>query len=142
MDKLVFVEGLLSLIFTLHLQAKTFLEKFLLPIFKVGLKVDDLFQDLGDGLKLLKLLEALSGEKVGKPEVGKMRIHKIANVNKVLRFRDLRYFERHLHSIDAEEIVDGNPQVILSLIGGLILQFQIAKIEFEAVTAKLPIKDL
>lgn len=46
------------------------------------MEVEDLFVDLADGVKLLKLLEIISGEKIGKPNGGKMRVHKIENVNK------------------------------------------------------------
>lgn len=50
------------------------------------MEVEDLFTDLADGKKLLKLLEIISGEKLGKPNHGKMRVHKIENVNKSLAF--------------------------------------------------------
>lgn len=50
------------------------------------LEVEDLFVDLADGVKLLKLLEIISGEKIGKPNGGKMRVHKVENVNKSLAF--------------------------------------------------------
>ncbi|KAJ9591207.1 hypothetical protein L9F63_002278, partial [Diploptera punctata] len=50
------------------------------------MEVDDLFTDLADGKKLLKLLEIISGEKLGKPNNGKMRVHKVENVNKSLAF--------------------------------------------------------
>lgn len=55
-------------------------------MFQVRMEVDDLFHDLGDGRKLLKLLEIISGEKLGKPNNGKMRVHKVENVNKSLAF--------------------------------------------------------
>lgn len=50
------------------------------------MEVEDLFTDLADGKKLLKLLEIISGEKLAKPNNGKMRVHKIENVNKSLAF--------------------------------------------------------
>jgi spectrin beta len=50
------------------------------------MEVEDLFVDLADGKKLLKLLEIISGEKLAKPNNGKMRVHKIENVNKSLAF--------------------------------------------------------
>lgn len=53
---------------------------------QVRMEVEDLFMDLGDGKKLLKLLEIISGEKLGKPNNGKMRVHKVENVNKSLAF--------------------------------------------------------
>lgn len=50
------------------------------------MEVDDLFTDLADGKKLLKLLEIISGERLAKPNNGRMRVHKIENVNKSLAF--------------------------------------------------------
>lgn len=50
------------------------------------MEVEDLFVDLADGIKLLKLLEIISGEKLGKPNNGRMRVHKIENLNKSLAF--------------------------------------------------------
>lgn len=41
---------------------------------------------MGDGLKLMKLLEALTGEKLGKPAKGRSRIQKIENVSRCLMF--------------------------------------------------------
>ena len=54
------------------------------PIF--FLQINDLFVDLADGKYLMRLLEIISGEKLGKPNAGKMRVHKIENVNKCLAF--------------------------------------------------------
>lgn len=48
--------------------------------------VDDIFVDLADGVKLMKLLEIISGEKLGKPTPPRMRVHKIENLNKCLLF--------------------------------------------------------
>lgn len=43
-------------------------------------------EDFRSGLKLLTLLESISDEALPPPEKGKMRVHKIANVNKALAF--------------------------------------------------------
>jgi spectrin beta len=56
------------------------------------MEVDDLFVDLADGKKLLKLLEIISGEKLGKPNNGRMRVHKVENVNKSLAFLHTKVF--------------------------------------------------
>lgn len=92
------------------------------------LEVDDLLADLSDGRNLLKLLEIISGEKLGKPNSGKMRVHQIENVNKSLAFLHTKV---RLESIGAEDIVDGNPRLILGLIWTIILRFQIQEIEIE-----------
>lgn len=94
------------------------------------MEVDDLFTDLADGIKLLKLLEIISGEKLGKPNNGRMRVHKIENVNKSLAFLHTKV---RLESIGAEDIVDGNPRLILGLIWTIILRFQIQEIEIDVV---------
>merc|ERR1719410_2824003 len=92
------------------------------------MEVEDLFTDLGDGRKLLKLLEIISGEKLGKPNSGKMRVHRVENVNKSLAFLHTKV---RLENIGAEDIVDGNPRMILGLIWTIILRFQIQEIEID-----------
>lgn len=53
----------------------------------MGIKINELDVDLRDGLTLLRLLELISGEKVPPAEKrGKMRVHKVNNVNKALGF--------------------------------------------------------
>lgn len=98
------------------------------------MEVEDLFVDLADGKKLLKLLEIISGEKLAKPNNGKMRVHKIENVNKSL---DFLHTKVRLESIGAEDIVDGNPRLILGLIWTIILRFQIQEIEIDVVSVNL-----
>ena len=78
--------------------------------------------DLADGRKLLKLLDIISGEKLGKPNSGKMRVYRINNVTKSLAFLHTKV---RLENIEAENIVDGNPRMILDLIWSIILRFQI-----------------
>lgn len=53
---------------------------------QVQMEVKDLFTDLSDGRKLLKLLEIISGERLGSTNKGNMRFHQIENVNKALYF--------------------------------------------------------
>ncbi|XP_063699935.1 spectrin beta chain, non-erythrocytic 5 isoform X3 [Culicoides brevitarsis] len=112
----------------LHIQKKTFTKWMNSFLIKAKMEVEDLFTDLADGIKLLKLLEIISGEKLGKPNSGKMRVHKIENVNKSLAFLHTKV---RLESIGAEDIVDGNPRLILGLIWTIILRFQIQEIEID-----------
>lgn len=112
----------------LHIQKKTFTKWMNSFLQKARMEVDDLFVDLADGKKLLKLLEIISGEKLGKPNNGKMRVHKVENVNKSLAFLHTKV---RLESIGAEDIVDGNPRLILGLIWTIILRFQIQEIEID-----------
>ncbi|XP_024085993.1 alpha-actinin-1-like isoform X2 [Cimex lectularius] len=114
----------------LHIQKKTFTKWMNSFLQKARMEVDDLFTDLADGKKLLKLLEIISGEKLGKPNNGKMRVHKVENVNKSLAFLHTKV---RLESIGAEDIVDGNRRLILGLIWTIILRFQIQEIEIDVV---------
>ena len=53
----------------------------------MGVQIKELETDFRDGLALLRLLELISGDKVPPAEKrGKMRVHKITNVNKALTF--------------------------------------------------------
>jgi len=55
-------------------------------VLQVHLQVNDLFQDLGDGKLLMKLLEIISGEQLGRPNRGVLRVQKMENVNRCLQF--------------------------------------------------------
>lgn len=81
----------------LHIQKKTFTKWMNSFLMKAKLEVIDLFTDLADGVKLLKLLEIISGEKLGKPNNGKMRVHKIENVNKSLAFLHTKVSQTFFH---------------------------------------------
>ncbi|EMP27839.1 Alpha-actinin-4 [Chelonia mydas] len=80
------------------------------------------------------LLEVISGERLPKPERGKMRVHKINNVNKALDFIASKGVK--LVSIGAEEIVDGNTKMTLGMIWTIILRFAIQDISVEETSAK------
>ena len=53
---------------------------------KLSKQIDNIEEDFRDGLLLMALLEVISGERLPKPEKGRLRVHKIANVNKALDF--------------------------------------------------------
>lgn len=53
---------------------------------KAGTQIEDIEEDFRNGLKLMLLLEVISGEQLPRPDRGKMRFHKIANVNKALDY--------------------------------------------------------
>ena len=53
---------------------------------KRGMKVEEIDEGFRDGLKLIALLEVISGERLPVPERGKMRFHKLANVQQALNF--------------------------------------------------------
>uniref|UniRef100_A0A8C2CC70 Actinin, alpha 1 n=1 Tax=Cyprinus carpio TaxID=7962 RepID=A0A8C2CC70_CYPCA len=101
---------------------------------KAGTQIENIEEDFRDGLKLMLLLEVISGERLAKPERGKMRVHKISNVNKALNFIASKGVK--LVSIGAEEIVDGNAKMTLGMIWTIILRFAIQDISVEETSAK------
>ena len=55
-------------------------------LFQAHLQINDLFTDLADGKMLMKLLEIISGESLGRPNKGVLRVQKIENVNRCINF--------------------------------------------------------
>jgi len=115
-------------------QRKTFTAWCNSHLRKAGTQIENIEEDFRNGLKLMLLLEVISGETLPKPDRGKMRFHKIANVNKALDFIASKGVK--LVSIGAEEIVDGNVKMTLGLIWTIILRFAIQDISVEEMTAK------
>lgn len=113
-------------------QKKTFCKWINSHLVRANCKISDLYSDLRDGKKLIKLLEILSGERLPKPTKGKMRIHCLENVDKALQFL-LREQRVHLENLGSHDIVDGNPRLILGLIWTIILRFQIQDITIEEI---------
>ncbi|CAO1430422.1 unnamed protein product, partial [Diamesa serratosioi] len=103
---------------------------------KASSRINDLFQDLRDGSNLITLLEVLSGERLQR-ERGSMRFHMLQNVMTALNFLESKKIK--LVNIRPDDIVDGNPKLILGLIWTIILHFQISDIMVgneESVTAR------
>ncbi|KAF6038545.1 hypothetical protein EB796_003142 [Bugula neritina] len=83
-------------------QRKTFTAWCNSHLRKAGTNIENIDEDFRNGLKLMLLLEVISGEVLPRPERGKMRVHKIANVNKALAFIESKGVR--LVSIGAEEL--------------------------------------
>nr|XP_026692457.1 alpha-actinin-2 isoform X2 [Ciona intestinalis] len=115
-------------------QRKTFTAWCNSHLRKAGTQIEHIEEDFRNGLKLMLLLEVISGEQLPKPDRGKMRFHKIANVNKALEFIASKGVR--LVSIGAEEIVDGNAKMTLGMIWTIILRFAIQDISVEESSAK------
>ncbi|XP_051503040.1 calmin-like isoform X1 [Myxocyprinus asiaticus] len=91
------------------------------------MEVRDIFRDIQDGRILMALLEELSGCKLlhgFKPS--SHRIFRLNNIAKVLTFLEERNVK--LVSIDAADVADGNPSIVLGLIWNIILFFQIKEL--------------
>uniref|UniRef100_A0A665V265 Filamin B n=1 Tax=Echeneis naucrates TaxID=173247 RepID=A0A665V265_ECHNA len=92
----------------------------------VNKRIGDLQLDLGDGLRLIALLEVLSHKKMfrkyhPRPNFRQM---KLENVSVALEFLDKENIK--LVSIDSKAIVDGNLKLILGLVWTLILHYSIS----------------
>ncbi|KAK0410555.1 hypothetical protein QR680_005192 [Steinernema hermaphroditum] len=112
-----------------HIQKKTFTKWCNSYLSRAREEIHDLFTDLADGILLLKFLEIISGEKLGRANRGRMRVQKIENLNKCLDF--LKRKKIQLENIGAEDILDGNERLILGLIWTIILRFTIENIEID-----------
>ena len=115
-------------------QKKTFTAWCNSHLRKAQASIEDISKDFQNGLKLMLLLEVISGERLPKPDRGKLRFHKIANVNKALDFIANKGVK--LVSIGAEEICDGNAKMTLGMIWTIILRFSIQDINIENTSAK------
>ncbi|RVE43478.1 hypothetical protein evm_011876 [Chilo suppressalis] len=84
--------------------------------------VQDLVSELRDGEVLLSLLEILTAQQY-KRERGRMRVHQINNVNTALQVLEANGVK--LVNISSNDVVDGNPKLILGLVWSIILHWQV-----------------
>ncbi|XP_074063042.1 filamin-A isoform X2 [Macrotis lagotis] len=92
----------------------------------VSKRIGNLQTDLGDGLRLIALLEVLSQKKMHRKHNQRptFRQMQLENVSVALEFLDRESIK--LVSIDSKAIVDGNLKLILGLIWTLILHYSIS----------------
>ncbi|KAL2789526.1 calmin [Daubentonia madagascariensis] len=112
-----------------NVQKRTFTRWINLHLGKCNppLEVKDLFVDIQDGKILMALLEVLSGRNLlHEYKSSSHRIFRLNNIAKALKF--LEDSNVKLVSIDAAEIADGNPSLVLGLIWNIILFFQIKEL--------------
>ncbi|CAH8675576.1 unnamed protein product [Schistosoma bovis] len=92
------------------------------------LKVQDLFEDIKNGIVLIRILEVLSGEKLrAESRVQMNRIHCLSNIKTALEFLHSRNVK--LVNVNPTDIADGKPAIVLGLIWVIILYFQIEEQE-------------
>jgi len=119
-----------------QIQKKTFTKWMNNYLHTVNCHVDDLYEDLRNGLNLISLLEVLTSTKLTR-ERGNMRFHRLANIQTSLTF--LKQCKIRLVNIRSDDIADGNPKLTLGLIWMIILHLQIEDILVEGqedLTAK------
>ncbi|XP_056118696.1 calmin [Rhinichthys klamathensis goyatoka] len=91
------------------------------------LQVNNLFTDVQDGKVLMALLEELSGcNMLDRFRPFPHHIFRLNNIAKVLNFLEDRNVS--LINIDANDIADGNPSVVLRLIWNIIVYYQIKQV--------------
>jgi len=118
-----------------RIQTKTFTNWVNSHLVKRGLRINTIQEGFLDGINLIQLLEVISEEHFQKYEKNpKMRIHKVENVGKALKF--IQEHGVKLAGIGAEEIVDGNLKMTLGMIWTIILRFAIAGLSEEGLSAK------
>lgn len=88
------------------------------------LKIEDLVEDLKDGVKLCELLEIISSKSVGKfNRQPRLRFHFLENNRRAIEF--ILHEGLTLVGIGPEDITDGNIKLDLGLIWTLILRYHI-----------------
>lgn len=97
-------------------------------------KITNIAEDFTDGIKLIQLMEVCGNVTLPKPSKMKMKIHKVQNINHVMKF--LAEKKVKLIGIGAEEITDGNRKLILGMIWTIILRFDIQDISLDQANAK------
>jgi len=107
------------------IQEKTFTRWVNAYLQRRGMQIENLFEDLKNGLILVNLVEILTDPKtVGKyNKHPRIAIQKIENLGIVLKFLEAENLK--LVNIGPEDIHDGNKRIILGLIWSLILRYQI-----------------
>jgi len=108
---------------------------------KPPLKVNDLFEDIKDGTKLLALLQILSRERL-QGETGRnlKKVHHLTNIQVCLQFLESKKIK--LVNINPTDIVNGKPSIVLGLIWTCILFFQIEELTSNlALTSDLSVSN-
>ncbi|XP_078090644.1 nesprin-2-like isoform X3 [Mustelus asterias] len=102
--------------------------------------VQDLFQDLRDGHRILDLLEVLSGQRMERERGHSDPAHCRCNIETALKF--LRKNSIKLVNVNVPDIVEGKPSIILSLIWSIILHFHIEKLasQFQSASGQIHVE--
>ncbi|RLN87983.1 hypothetical protein BBJ28_00008864 [Nothophytophthora sp. Chile5] len=98
--------------------------------------IDDLYEDLKDGIRLISLLQIICREKVCRKfnKKPRMRIQKMENLNFAFAFMQKKNV--NVTNIGSSDILDGNNKLVLGLMWTLIKSFTVAEIDVEGVSGK------
>eukprot|EP01095_Lingulamoeba_sp_RSL-Kostka_P006826 TRINITY_DN2158_c0_g2_i1.p1 TRINITY_DN2158_c0_g2~~TRINITY_DN2158_c0_g2_i1.p1 ORF type:complete len:969 (+),score=438.61 TRINITY_DN2158_c0_g2_i1:88-2994(+) len=102
---------------------------------KRGLEINDITEDLKDGVRMLTFLEIVKGTKIkGWSNPAHMKIHQIQNANIAIQF--IQGLGVRLVGVGAENIVDGNVKLTLGLLWSLFKKIRIESIEAEGQSSE------
>ncbi|VDO20675.1 unnamed protein product, partial [Brugia timori] len=110
-----------------RIQLNTFTRWVRQKLEQVDVTVSDLETDFEEGLKLIRLVEVLSGKSFGRHNKKVIFRHqKLENISLALQFLEN---EEHIKlvNIDSSAIADRNLKLILGLVWTLILHYSISK---------------
>ncbi|ETV66915.1 hypothetical protein H257_16723 [Aphanomyces astaci] len=98
--------------------------------------ITDLYTDLGDGLRLISLLELLTDAPFPSKytKEPRFRIHKLENLNMVFGFLAKEHVM--VTNIGSSDILDGNGKLILGLMWTIIKRYQVGDIAVDGVSGK------
>ena len=121
-----------------RMQVKSFTTWVNLHVSKVGMEVKNLTKDFEDGIRLIKLIEVISEESLGKYNPApKNKFEKVANLN-----APIEYINNFLKSsgiknqYSVENILEENEVLILGMIYSLIMRFAVQHVSEGDRTAK------
>uniref|UniRef100_A0A0B7BBD2 Calponin-homology (CH) domain-containing protein n=2 Tax=Arion vulgaris TaxID=1028688 RepID=A0A0B7BBD2_9EUPU len=118
------------------IQHKTFINWANEQLIQGNRSVENLAQDLCDGVKLVALVESLQFKKIGKVySKPTSKIQMLHNVS--LALRAVADDNVKLVNIGTDDIVDGNLKLILGLLWHLIIRYQISSNKAKAPPKKL-----
>ena len=121
-----------------RMQVKSFTTWINLHLGKVGDKVDDVKTDFQDGIRLLKLVEVISEDSLGKYNRKPIsKFQKVENLNIPLKYINGFIKDQGIsNQYSAENILEENEMLILGMVWSLILRFAVQEISEGDRTAK------
>ena len=121
-----------------RMQNKTFHTWVNLHLGRVSLEVTDLKKDFADGIKLLKLVEVIAEESLGKYNKKPIsKFQKVENLNIPLAYINGFIKSQGIsNQYSAENILEENELLILGMVWSLILRFAVQQVSEGDRTAK------
>ena len=121
-----------------RMQVKSFTTWVNLHLGREGMEVQDLTKDLADGIKLIKLIEVISEENLGKFNPKPItKFQKVENLNISLKYiNEFIKSQGIKNQYSAENVLEENKTLILGMIYSLIMRFAVQQVSEGDRTAK------